>query len=381
MSKITYVALDVHKKKIVMAKSEKRGESEFVGEYLNYDSGVKKLVKKLKKISEESEVVICYEAGPCGYVLKRVLNKHGFSCEVAAPSLIPTKSGDKIKTDKRDAKKLARLFRSGELTFISVPDEEKESLRDFMRCREDIMTDLKRVKQRLNHFLIRHGYHYMGSNWTKSHLAWIMGIKLGDNRLELTLTHYINQIEYLSVQLYDMDNIIEDIASSEEYREKVKALCAFKGIGVLTAMILISEIFDFSRFSDPRDLMAYLGMVPSEYSSGPNVKRGPITKCGNTRARRVLIEAAHHCRHKPLITAQMKRDLEAVDAELRIAPIKAMKRLNKRYYYLIFKGKPIQVAVVSVARELIGFLWHNMIIVEGRSNNSRRTILNCDLAS
>lgn len=381
MNKVTHLALDVHKKKIVMAKSEKLGESEFIGEFINLDSGVKKLVKKLKKISEDSEVLICYEAGPCGYALKRVLNRHGFSCEVAAPSLIPTKSGDRIKTDKRDAKKLARLFRSGELTFISVPDEEKESLRDFMRCREDIMTDLKRVKQRLNHFLIRHGYHYMGSNWTKSHLAWIMGIKLEDKRLELTLTHYINQIEYLRVQLSDMDMMIEDIGSSDEYREKVKALCVFKGIGVLTAMILISEIFDFSRFSDPRDLMAYLGMVPSEYSSGANVKRGPITKCGNARARRVLIEAAHHCRHKPLITAQMKSDLEAVDAELRIAPIKAMKRLNKRYYYLIFKGKPTQVVVVSVARELIGFLWHNMIIVEGRSNNSEKSILNCDLAS
>ncbi len=376
MNKITYVALDVHKKNIVMAASKKSGSSEFAGDFLNTDAGVKKFIKKLKKISEESEVEICYEAGPCGYALKRILNKHGYKCEVAAPSLIPTKSGDRIKTDKRDAKKLARLFRANELTFISVPNEDQESIRDFVRCREDLMTDLKKVKQRLNHFLIRHGYHYSGTNWTKGHLAWVKGINFENNRLKLTLSQYVNQMEYLSIQLSDMDNAIEEIASTDEYRERVNALCAFKGIRTLSAMILISEIIDFSRFNDPRDLMAYLGMVPSEYSSGGKIKKGSITKCGNTRARRVLIESAHHSRHKPVIGATMKQDLEMVDSDLRIAPVKALNRLHKRYYHFIFKGKPIQVAVVAVARELIGFLWHNMIIVEGRSDGLENADLN-----
>lgn len=157
MKKVNYIALDVHKKNIIMAESRKAGESAFIGEFINIDSGIKKLIKKLKKISEKFEVKICYEAGPCGFALKRILDKYGFHCEVVAPSLIPIKSGDKIKTDKRDAKKLARLYRACELTFISVPDEAQESIRDYVRCREDLMTDVKRVKQRLSHFLLRHG--------------------------------------------------------------------------------------------------------------------------------------------------------------------------------------------------------------------------------
>ncbi len=168
MSNVTHVAFDVHKKNIVMAVSYRPGESEVTGDFLNLESGIKKLLKKLNKLSEETEVKICYEAGPCGYALKRILNNKGFTCEVVAPSLIPTKTGDKIKTDKRDAMKLARLFRAGELTFISVPDEEQESVRDFIRCREDVMTDLRRVRQRLSHFLIRHDYHYEGTNWTQN---------------------------------------------------------------------------------------------------------------------------------------------------------------------------------------------------------------------
>ncbi len=381
MNKITYVALDVHKKNIVMGESKKPGESEIGGEFLNIDSGIKKLLKKLKKISGESEVMICYEAGPCGYALKRILNKNGYNCEVVAPSLIPAKSGDRIKTDKRDAKKLARLFRANELTFINVPDEDQESIRDFIRCREDIMSDLKRVKQRLNHFLIRHGFHYSGTNWTKGYLIWMKSIKFDNNRLVLTLSQYVNQMELLSIQLNDMDKAIEEIALTNEYKEKVNALCAFKGIGTLSAMILISEIIDFNRFSNPKDLMAYLGMVPSEFSSGGKTKKGSITKCGNTRARRILIEAAHHSRHKPIIGMKMTKDLEKVNSDLRIAPTKALKRLHKRYYYLIFKGKPIQVAVVAVARELVGFLWHNMIIVEEQSNKSGKNKLDYSIAS
>ncbi len=212
-------------------------------------------------------------------------------------------------------------------------------------------------------------------------MIWIKGIKPGNDRLALTLTHYINQIEYLAIQLKDMNKMIEEIALTDEYREKVKALSAFKGIRVLTAMILISEIFDFSRFSDPRELMAYLGMVPSEYSTGRTIKKGPITKCGNTRSRRVLIEAAHHCRHKPIITKRMKKDFEEIEPELRIAPVKAMKRLHKRYYHLLFKGKSTQVTVVAVARELIGFLWHSMIIIEGRSGSPKKSKQDLVLAS
>jgi transposase len=364
MKKVNYIGLDVHKKNIVMGESRKSGEAQVTGEFLNTESGIKKFLTRLSKLSEEFELKICYEAGPCGYALKRILDSKGYHCGIIAPSLIPIATGNKIKTDKRDAIKLARLFRSGDLTFIEVPDEDKEAIRDFVRCREDIMTDLKRAKQRLNHFLIRHGYHYTGSNWTKEHLKWIQQLDLSDGNLQNVLSYYKNEIEFLGMQLGDLDIEIQKIAQSEVYDEKVKALCAYRGIGVLTAMIIISEVIDFSRFSNARELMAYLGMVPSEYSSGHNVRKGPITKCGNKRVRRVLVEAAHHYRHHPTITKNMKKDLENTKAPLRIPPVKAMKRLNKKFYQMIYRGKKTQTTVVAVARELIGFIWHSMVLIE-----------------
>ena len=364
MKNLSFIGLDVHKKNIVMGESLEPGDSQIVGEYPNTDSGIKKLLNKLNKISKEYKLRICYEAGPCGYALKRILEDVGYNCDIVAPSLIPVVSGNKIKTDKRDAMKLARLFRAGELTFIEVPDEEKESVRDLVRRRDDIMTDLKRVKQRLNHFLIRHGFNYPRTNWTKEHLKWIQQLELSDMNLQNVLSCYMNEIEYLDIQLSELDQEIEEIANRDEYKEKVKALCAYRGIGVLTAMIIISEVIDFSRFSNARELMAYLGMVPREYSSGSHIKKGSITKCGNKRVRRVLIEAAHHYRHKPVINANMKKKLENTKAPLRVPPVKALKRLNKKYYQMIYRGKKSQTTVVAVGRELIGFIWHSMVLIE-----------------
>jgi transposase len=364
MKKVNYIGLDVHKKNIVMGESREIGESSITGEYPNTDSGIKKLLRKLTKLLENYELKICYEAGPCGYALKRILDSKGFNCAIVAPSLIPVVTGNKIKTDKRDAMKLARLYRANELGFIEVPDEAKESVRDLVRCRDDIMTDLKRVKQRLNHFLIRHGYHYQGSNWTKMHFKWIQSLELSDKNLQSVLSCYKNEIEFLQMQLDDLDKEIQEIANSEEYKGKVNALCAYRGIGVLTAMIIISEVIDFSRFSNARELMAYLGMVPSEYSSGQTVKKGSITKCGNKRVRHALIEAAHHYRHRPIVTAVMKKNLDNTKATFRIPPVKALKRLNRKYYQMIYRGKKTQTTVVAVGRELIGFIWHSMILVE-----------------
>ncbi len=263
MKNLNFIALDVHKKNIVMGESLEPGDSQIVGEYPNTDSGIKKLLNKLNKISKEYKLRICYEAGPCGYALKRILEDVGYNCDIVAPSLIPVVSGNKIKTDKRDAMKLARLFRAGELTFIEVPDEEKESVRDLVRCRDDIMTDLKRVKQRLNHFLIRHGYIYPRTNWTKEHLKWIQQLELSDRNLQNVLSCYMNEIEYLDIQLSELDQEIEEIANRDEYKDKVKALCAYRGIGVLTAMIIISEVIDFSRFSNARELI-----LKQAYNSG-----------------------------------------------------------------------------------------------------------------
>lgn len=370
MRMINYIGLDVHKKSIVMAISKEPGRADLIGEYPNIDKGVKAIINKLKQFSETCELKICYEAGPCGYALMRILVNHGFSCEIAAPSLIPIQVGNKIKTDKRDAMKLARLYRAGELTFIMVPDDKREAIRDLVRSREDVMTDLKKAKQRLNHFLIRHGFHYSGTNWTCGHSKWINQLDLGNNYLNKTLYYYHNEIEFLTIQLNDMDREIEEIGVSDEYREKVEALCAFRGVGILTAMVIISEVIDFTRFSNPKEMMAYLGIVPSEYSSGGSVKKGAITKCGNKRVRRVLIEAAHHYRHKPIVSTKMKLDLEKVKPELQQAPIKALNRLYHRYYHLLLKGKNTQVTVVAIARELLGFLWHNMVTLETQETGS-----------
>lgn len=366
MKKINYIGLDVHKKNIVMGESTENGKAKITGEFLNTEAGVKKLLNKLNKLSEEYELKICYEAGPCGFALKRIFDSKEYNCNIIAPSLIPLASGNKIKTDKRDAMKLARLYRANELYFIEVPDEDKESVRDLIRCREDIMTDLKRARQRLNHFLIRHGYHYSGTNWTVGHHSWLKQLELGNKNLINVYSHYLNEIEYLSIQLKDLDKEIEAIANTETYRPKVEALCAFRGIATLTAMIIIAEVVDFSRFSNPRELMSYLGIVPSEYSSGGTVRKGSITKCGNKRARRALVEAAHHYRHRPVITGRMKKGLEAVEGELQIPPVKALKRLHKKYYHMIYRGKKTQTAVVAVARELTGFIWHSMILVENK---------------
>jgi transposase len=305
MNTVNYIALDVHKKNIVMASSKESGKAEFIGEFPNTDKGVRKLIQKLTSLSMENEIKVCYEAGPCGYALLRILHNYNIACEIVAPSLIPIQVGNKIKTDKRDAKKIARLYRAGELTFITIPDKQKESLRDLIRCRDDIMTDLKRAKQRLNHFLIRHGYHYTGSNWTEGHFKWLNQIELDSNYDSNTFNYYFNEIEFLNLQLKNIDREIEKIAETEEYSTKVKALCAFRGVGILTAMIIISEVIDFNRFSNPRELMSYIGIVPSEYSSGGTIKKGSITKCGNKRVRRALVEAAHHYRHKPIISVKM----------------------------------------------------------------------------
>jgi len=369
MERINYIGLDVHKKNIVMAESIEAGQAEVVGEYPNTDKGLKKMIKQLKqRESEYSEVKICYEAGPCGYAVKREIDKAGFNCEIVAPSLIPVQGGNRVKTDQRDAKKLARYYRAGELTMVYVPTEEQEGIRDLIRCRDDLVGDIKRYKQRINHFLIRQGLIYQGkSHWTGVHRQWIRGLILKHEQLNSILMNYLSSLELLELQLEGINQEIQSIAKKPEYIEKVNALCAYRGIGVLTAMIIISEIVDFRRFRNARELMSYLGLTPSEYSSGGTEKKGSITKCGNSRVRRALIESGWHYIKKPTVTMKMKQDLEKVPQDQRVNPVKSMKRLNQRFYYLMFKGKSRQKAVVAIARELSGFIWDTLINLENRA--------------
>ncbi len=372
MNTVAYIALDVHKNTIVAGISVEAGESSIIGEYANTESGIKQLLKKLKIIQGEyADIRICYEAGPCGYTIKRILEKKGFACDIIAPSLIPSKTGDRIKTDKRDTLKLARLYRAGELTSIAIPTEVQEAVRDLVRCREDISRALMAARQKTNHFLIRHGYTYDGRNWTKGYFTWIKKLDLGNRYLQETLNQYIYHIEHLYFQIDDIDREIEKIAETDEYKLKVDALRAYRGISTLSAMVIITEVVSFSRFSNARDLMSYLGMVPSEYSSGGVIKKGALTKCGNKRVRRILVEAAWHNRHQPRVTYPMRAQFKKIDAELRMPPLKALKRLHKRYYHLIFAGKAKSKVAAAVARELSGFIWHTMIIIESRINNSQ----------
>jgi transposase len=370
MKNVAYIALDVHKNKIVAGMSHKEGESVILGDYVNSITGLKQILKKLAIVREGyDDIRICYEAGPCGFEVKRNLEKNGYQCSIIAPSLIPQRSGDRIKTDKRDALKLARLFRAGELTEIMVPTELQESVRDLVRCREDISRALLSARQKANHFLVRHGLFYgKGRNWTKGYFTWMKKLEFENVYLKETLNQYINVIEHLSFQLDDIDREIARISETDNYKLKVDALRAYRGINTLSAMVLITEVVSFSRFSNARELMSYLGIVPSEYSSGGVVRKGALTKCGNKRARRILVEAAWHNRHEPKVTYPMKANLKKIDMELRTPPLKALVRLHKRYYHLIFAGKPKTKAATAVARELAGFVWHSMIIVESRSN-------------
>ena len=369
MKNINYIAMDVHKEKIVVAESRKKGYSEFIGEYLNTDSSIKKMMKTIKKTNQDNEIKICYEAGPCGYAVKRILDKNGFKCEIVAPSLIPTKSGNRIKTDRRDAKKLARYYRAEELTMVHVPNKEQEAVRDLVRCRDDLSQDIRRFKQRIGHFLLRHGLVYPGkSNWTEMYKTWIKRIKFENEELQTTLKQYMNTLELLEIQIKDLTEKMLQIAQTEIYKEKVDALIAYKGIGVLTAMIIITEVVDFRRFRSPKELMSYLGLVPSEHSSGTTKSRGQITKCGNIRVRKALVESAWHYPAKPLISKTMKMNLEAIPTEFRQSPLKAVNRLNKRFYHLIYKGKSRQKAIIAIARELSGFIWSTLIKIEGEKN-------------
>ena len=366
MKNINYIGMDVHKEKMVIAEARKNGEAEIIGEFNNNDSGIKKMVKIFKEKNKEEEVQICYEAGPCGYAIKRILDKEGLNCQIVAPSLIPVKVGNRIKTDKRDAKKIARYFRAGELTFIHVPNEEKEAVRDLVRCRQSILETARRIKQEISHFLLRHALVYSGKcTWTVSHRTWLNSLKLEEIQ-QITKEQYVNTLTLVEIQLKEITQKIEEVAMSKEYKDKVAALCGYRGISTLTAMVIISEIVDFRRFSNAKELMCYLGLVPSEYSSGGKETKGSITKCGNKHVRRALIESSWHYALKPTITKKMEKKLGDIPNEQRIAPIKALKRLSKRFYHLVLKGKPRQKAIVAVARELSGFLWHSMVELENK---------------
>jgi transposase len=348
--------LDVHKESISVAVFDgTRSQGRPTVAIPNDAMQIRKLFARLKK---EGEVCACYEAGSCGYEVYRQLAAMGIACDVIAPGLIPVRVGDRVKTDRRDAEKLARLFRAGELTSIRVPTEAEEALRDLIRCREDAREDVLRQRHHVLKFLLRHGRVFRDTkHWTLAHWVWLRAQRFDQALAQTVFTEYLTTLEKTLARMTVLDQEIAMQAEKEPYAELVGRLRCLRGIDTLSAMALIAEICDFSRFEHPRELMAYLGLVPSERSSGGKQRRGSITKTGNSHARRIFVEAAWHYRHAPARSATMKARWNGQPQRAVDHAFKAQERLHRRYFRLTSRGKPSQVAIVAVARELCGFVW------------------------
>ena len=352
-----FIGLDVHKETIAVSVAEGNGgEVRYVGEMANTPEALNKLIRQLRR--EDTDLKFCYESGPCGYGIYRHLTDLGWDCKVVATSLIPKKAGDRIKTDRRDSMMLARLLRAGELTAVWVPDDVQEALRDLTRAREDMKHLQRQAKQRLLAFLLRHGKRYSGiSNWTQAHFRWLETVKFNQPVQQIVLQEYINTVNDCGKRVASMDGQIEQTAQASATWPVIEALMALRGVNLLTAVTVIAEIGDLRRFANAPQLMAYLGLVPSEHSSGGTVRRGGITKTGNSHVRRVLLEAAWTYRHAARKTAILQRRAEKTSEEVQEIAWTAQKRLCGRYQSLGSRGKLKVQVCTAIARELAGFIW------------------------
>ena len=352
----TFVGLDVHKKQIVGALLLPSDEIREI-RCQNTVRGLAKLVKWMGKQSE-GDYECCYEAGFCGYALARALRASGVVCRVIAPSLAPVTPGDRVKTDRRDARKLAEYLRARLLKEVAAPSDEDEALRDLCRNREDARQDLHRARQRLIKFLDRKGWAYHeGSHWTEKHRSWLNGIRFPQALTQYAYEDCRAEVERLESRLRELDGLLHEVAHSEAYREVVGYLCCFRGIDWLSAILLVSELFDPGRFPSARKLMAYVGLTPSEESSGEKERRKGLTGGGNRVVRRLVIEIAWNQRWRRQVGKTLGKRREGQPKEVVAYADKALDRLSRRYWRLLHKGKQENVVVVAVARELVGYLW------------------------
>lgn len=363
---ITFVGMDVHKATIHVALLAP-GEKEPVEWKLdNRNTAVAKLAKRLRGTG--GDVVACYEAGPCGFALMRQLEKLGVPCKVIAPALIPKQAGDRVKTDTRDARKLASLFRAGLLTEVHPPTADQEAVRDLCRARDDVREDRQRARHRLAKYLLRHGIAYDGKAWSGAHREWLSTLSFDHVAAQATFDEYLRTVDMAADRLKSLDEKIAAISRTEPYRAAVDVLRCFRGIDTTSAMIIVSELGDITRFGSARKLMAYLGITPSEYSSGGKEKRGGITKTGNAHARRILVEAAWHYRHSPRLSAGLRARRRDQPSWATSIAEKCEMRLHRRFRRLTANGKSSPKTVVAVARELSGFIWAGLIANAQRSN-------------
>jgi len=317
------------------------------------------IVRFVERVRRQGAVRCCYEAGPCGFEVQRALTSRGIPCDVIAPALIPRRIGDRVKTDRRDASQLAILYRADALTAIHIPTEQEEAARDLLRCREDIRADLLRARHRLSKFLLRHGRRFTGTKkaWTKRHAAWLQAQHWPLTALAQTHRAYVRTVDEAVARLQAVDAELRDLLTLEPLKARVERLRCFRGIDDLTALTIASELGDPRRFPSAPSLMGFIGLVPSEHSSGPKRARGAITKTGNAHLRRVLVESAWHYRHHPFAGRSLRLRQRAAPAAVTQHAWTAQHRLHRRYRRLAARGKPKQVIVTAVARELTGFLW------------------------
>ncbi len=358
MNTVKFIGMDVHKKTITIASADagRDDQPRLYGTIANDLNALDKFCRNL--ISTSTQARFAYEAGPCGYGIYRHLTQKGFDCMVAAPSMIPKKSGDRIKNDRRDATNLARLHRSGELTAVFVPNEQDEAMRDLTRAREDAVIATKKAKQRLKAFLLRNRLIFNGgSKWTKAFFRWLSDIAMSHPAQQIVLQEYIDTVIECQNRVDRLSDQIRQLVPEWRLAPMVSALQAARGVSIITAVTVLAELGDLTRFKKPTQLMAYLGLIPSENSSGPRIKRGGITKTGNGHVRRTLIEAAWSYRMQARVSrVLLKRQRNLSDQVCQIA-WKAQVRLCARYRRLVAKGKSKQKVVTAIARELCAFLW------------------------
>lgn len=355
-----YIGLDVSKEKISVAVAEEGREApRYYGTIQHTPAAIRKLIKQLS--SENTILSFCYEAGPTGYETYRWIESMGAKCTVIAPSLMPKRPGDRVKTDRRDAEQLARLFRAGELSEVYVPTRDHEALRDLVRTREAAKEDEHRARQRILKFLLRYQIHpplTIKRRWTKKYREWLSQLEFDHDALQVSFTEMLHALEEVEQRLVRLEKSILEQASKGAHSSLIQVLQSLRGVALTTAVTIAAEIGTFSRFRTPAQLMAYLGLVPSEHSSGQSVRRGSMTKTGNRRLRRALIEAAWAYRHRPAIKGDLAKRLDGLPGDVQLISWKAQERLHTKYRHLVYrKNKHKNQAIGAVARELAGFIW------------------------
>jgi transposase len=354
-----FVGFDTSKLRhaVAIADGGRDGEVRFLGEIENSEAATTKLVRKLA--GKYDRLTFCYEAGPTGYELYRQIKHLGHGCVVAAPSLIPKKPGDRVKTNRRDAVNLAKLLRANELTAVWVPDRGHEAMRDLTRGRESAVVDLRTKRQQVSAFLLRQGRHYPAGKktWTKAHMSWLASQKFEYPEQRLVFEELMLAMRQAQERRTRLEQAIGAAVAEWSLAELVTALMAMRGMDLISAATFLAEIGDLSRFATPHELMAYLGLVPSEASTGDTIRRGAITKAGNRRARRMLVECSWSYQHPPRVAAHKQPKVDAAPSAVREIAWKAQCRLHRRYRALIRKGKLKTVAITAVAREFAGFIW------------------------